>query len=124
LSPTDPLEELIALFDSARRQAKEVGELLGSGQSAEALTARLREQAGTMAQLQALLSEFSPERSLRTRSEIKRSIDGMRSDFKDLVKSAEANHRLAARKGVRLTGLGGKPHISPAPPIKRAPEDG
>lgn len=120
----DPLEKLIGLFDSARRQAQEVGELLESGRPAETLTERLGKQAETMVRFQALLAEFKPEQSRKAHSEIKRRVEDMRKQFEDLVKATEANHRLASKKGVRLSGLGGKPHTSPAPPIRRAPEDG
>jgi hypothetical protein len=122
--PVDPLEKLIGLFDSARDQARAVGDMLESGRPAETLTERLREQADTMVRFQALLAEFRPEQSRKARSEIKRRVEDMRTQFEDLVKVTEANHRLASKKGVRLSGLGGKPHTSPAPPIRRAPEDG
>ena len=113
MKPPDPLDELEALFDRARQLAAEVGQQLESGHAAEVLTPRLRQQAEAMAQLQTGLSGFEPDRICRPREEVRKRIDRIRSEFRDLVDRTEANHALASKRGVRVAGVGGKPYSRP-----------
>ena len=113
MRPPDPLDELDALFDRAKQLAAEVGQQLESGQAAEDLTPRLKLQVEAMTQLQTDLSGFEPDRVSRPREEVRQRIDRIRSEFKDLVDKTEANHALAAKRGVRVAGVGGRPYSRP-----------
>ncbi|MDA0746592.1 MAG: hypothetical protein O2954_08725 [bacterium] len=102
------LNEILDLYNQAARLAEKVGSQLQAGASPDGLISFLREQADTIGQLQTSLAELAAGEPPDASNQQK--IEQLKTDFETLVKQTEENYRMAAKKGVRLTGIGGKPY--------------
>ena len=122
MKASERLGELLALQDRAARLAEQVGAQLEAGTPPDHLIPLLREQAGMIASFQSHLAELAPEGHPEARARLQHEVDGLKATFEALVRSTEKNHRLAAKKGVRLTGIGSKPHTPRNRPQERASE--
>ncbi len=109
MKAAEQLIEMRALQEQATRLSQHVGTRLKAGLPPTQLIPLLQEQAGVIARLQNRLMDFTPEGPPASRARIRQDVDRLKADFKHLVKTTGENHRLAAQKGVRLTGIGGKP---------------
>ena len=106
----DHLQEINALKDRALDLAGQVGSRLEAGIPPTELVTLLREQATTIGQFRDRFADFQRDVPRETRAHFRQEIERLRTSFDSLVGASEANYRLASQKGIRLSGIGGKPH--------------
>ncbi|MDP6776000.1 MAG: hypothetical protein QGI83_04475 [Candidatus Latescibacteria bacterium] len=104
------LQEINALKDRALDLAGQVGSRLEAGTPPTELVQLLREQAATIGQFRDRFADFQREVPRETRAHFRTEIERLKTSFDSLVGASEANYKLASQKGVRVGGIGGKPH--------------
>ena len=104
------LREINALKDLALDLAGKVGSRLEAGIPPAELVTLLREQTTTIGQFRDRFADFQREVPRETRAHYREEIERLRTSFDNLVGASEANYRLASQKGIRLSGIGGKPY--------------
>lgn len=109
MTQSEQLEHLNKLCDQARDLSDQIGAQLESGAAPDALVPLLRTQAETITQFQTLLSDFAQAGQINAYAG---DIERFKTDFQTLIHTADQHVQKAQKKGVRLTGIGGKPHIS------------
>lgn len=109
-SAAEQLREISDLYDRATRLAQQVNDRLKAGQPPELFVDLLREQAEGINRLHGLLAGFSAEEFSQSDAGVREEVRRLQAAFKTLVQAAEENHRLVTQKGIRLTGVGGKPY--------------
>ena len=109
-SAAEQLREVSELYDCAARLARQVNDRLKAGQPPDRFVDLLREQAEAVNRLHGLLTGFSTAEFSQSDAGAREEVRRIQTAFKALVQAAEENHRLATQKGIRLTGVGGKPY--------------
>jgi hypothetical protein len=113
----EQIEHLNKLCDQAHDLSNQIGAQLETGAAPETLVPLLKTQAETIVQFQTLLSDFAQAGQINAYAN---DIERFKISFQTLVQTADQHVQKAQQKGVRLTGIGGKPHISrPNVPGKR-----
>ena len=115
MNRNERLREVSSLRERATSLAEQVESRLRSGRSPARLISLLREQLEVVACIQSTLTELSTAESSEPQAQIREEIERLKTGFRGLVETAEENVRLASQKGVRLTGIGGRPHTPPRP---------
>ncbi len=106
--PQATSDQITVLKDRAIKQSAQIGQQLAAGVPPETLVALLKTQAETIAQLQTLVAEWAGQDHLATR---RKDIQDLKQTLLQLVQAAEQNVQKATQKGMRLTGIGGKPYV-------------
>ena len=104
------LHRVLELQDRAATLAERIGARLKDGAPPDRLLPILREQVETFAQIQAYLEKFKAADSSESRPELQMEVERLKTEFQTLVQASEEQVQLASQKGVRLTGIGGKPY--------------
>lgn len=104
------LHSLLELQDRAATLAERISARLKDATPPDQLLPILREQVETFAQIQVHLEKFKAAESSESRPELQEGIKRLKTEFQTLVQASEEQVQLASQKGVRLTGIGGKPY--------------
>ncbi len=110
MKQTECLHRVFELQDRAATLAERIGARLKDGTPPDQLLPILREQVETFAQIQAHLERFRAAESSESRPELQMEVERLKTEFQTLVQASEEQIQLASQKGVRLTGIGGKPY--------------
>jgi len=70
----------------------------------------LKEQVKNLSQIQLQIGKFKLDKYCGSHSELKEEVENLKTKFSALVKNSEDQVLLASKKGIRLTGTGGKPY--------------
>lgn len=105
----DAIRHLHTLKDQALTQSAQIGEQLQQGIPPDKLVSLLQAQSETVKTLQAGIRELGRETQI---AQHHNDIKILQTALKELAEAAQAHVQQATQKGVRLTGIGGKPHIS------------
>jgi len=108
----DALQHLNTLKDQALAQSAQIGEQLNQGTPPDKLVPLLETQANTIKQLQTGIQTLAQETQINQYHD---AIKALQQALQDLAQQTQTQVQKATQKGVRLTGIGGKPHISPRP---------
>lgn len=113
MKPAERLTELMALQGRAEKLSEKVGVRLNGGQSPEQLVPLLQDQVETLKRFQHHLATFVEEGSSDSRTAFKTELQKLKHTFQKLLQTSETHTQESTRKGIRLTGIGGKPYTSP-----------
>ncbi|MBT3605401.1 MAG: hypothetical protein HOE48_25580 [Candidatus Latescibacteria bacterium] len=105
----DAVRHLHTLKDQAITQSAQISDQLNQGISTDKLVPLLQKQAETIKSLQAGIQELSQSTQI---VQHKDDIKILQQTLKELAEAAQEQVQKTTQKGVRLTGIGGKPHIS------------
>ena len=119
MNPAEHLRHIRSIQDRARQLSDQVGESLQAGTPPERLVPLLKTQVETLSQLQNSLARLAVESTPEFRAAHREHLKQLKETFQNLADASTAHHQQATRKGIRLTGIGGKPYV-PARP-KKAP---
>ena len=108
MKQSEHLQDLQTLCDQARDQSEQIGAKLDAGAAPETLVPLLKHQTQTIAQFQTRLVHFAQSGEA---SAFATEIDHLKTRFEQLIQTSEQHLQKAQQKGVRLSGIGGKPHI-------------
>lgn len=106
----DALEHLNTLKDQAHTQSAQIGEQLNQGTPPDKLVPLLQAQADTIKMLQTGIQAVAQDPQI---AQHQNAIKNLQKALQDLAQQTQSHVQKATQKGVRLTGIGGKPHISP-----------
>ena len=115
MNRNERLREVSSLRERAASLAVQVESRLRAGRSPDRLISLLREQLEVIDCIRSNLTELSTAESSESQAQTREEVERLKADFRGLVETAEENVRLASQKGVRLTGIGGRPHTPPRP---------
>lgn len=101
-------DQILLLKDRATQQSDQIGHHLSEGIPPERLVSLLQIQTETIGQLQTLLVNFAQKDNLNTHRE---DIQNLKKTLQNLMQAAEQHVQKATQKGMRLTGIGGKPYV-------------
>lgn len=107
--PQDAVQHLHTLKDQAVSQSAQISDQLNQGMSTDKLVPLLQKQAETIKSLQVGIQELSQTTEILQHKD---DIKALQQTLKELAEAAQKQVQKATQKGVRLTGIGGKPHIS------------
>jgi endonuclease III len=108
----DPIRQLCILKDQALAQSGEISIQLTQGTPPDKLVPLLQKQSETIQTLQEGLQDLSKIKHIEQHSE---DIKMLQQTLKELAEASQTQVQKATQKGVRLPGVGGKPHISRRP---------
>ena len=112
----DAIGHLLTLKDQALAQSAQIGEQLNQGIPPDKLVSLLQAQSETVKTLQMGIQELAQETHI---TQHHNNIKILQQALKELAEAAQAHVKQATQKGVRLTGIGGKPHISRRKPTPK-----
>jgi septal ring factor EnvC (AmiA/AmiB activator) len=104
MNQTKTLRELLEMQSRASLLAEQIHAQFNKGLPPGRIVPLLKEQAQNIALLQASLKEYVPDGADRE------DIEKLKSEFGSLVERTEQNYKAVSKKGLRLTGIGGKPY--------------
>jgi len=105
---SERLQHLQTLCDQARDQTDQIGAKLDAGATPDTLVPLLNTQAETIAQFQTHLVYLA---NSKEKDDFVKDIEHLKTSFEYLIHTSEQHLQKAQQKGVRLSGIGGKPHI-------------
>lgn len=105
---SNTFKDLLALKDRALEQADHIGHRLAEGTPPEDLVPLLNAQVETLAQLQSRISDMN---ATGWREVPGQEVQRFQKAFQHLVEVSENHLRQVSQKGIRLTGIGGKPRV-------------
>ena len=108
VTPNDALNELTALKDQALDQANQIGRQIDAGTPSDKLVPLLQSQVETLTQFQMRLSDFVKSDPGEVHRE---AVQQLKIAVQNLSQTANRHVQRASKKGVRLSGIGGKPHM-------------
>jgi|GEM_PF-1796523 hypothetical protein len=100
------LPELLEMQSNAARLAQQIQLRFTEGELPNRIVPLLKQQAETIALFQASLKAYVPN------SVDREDLDTLKAKFSRLVESTDETYKAVAKKGIRLTGIGGKPYTS------------
>lgn len=106
--PPVSFEQILVLKDRVAAQSDQIGRELAEGTPPEKLVPLLKTQAETIAQFRIGLADLAQSPSLAGRRD---ELQTLKQAFQNLVHAAEHHVRQATQKGVRVSGIGGKPYV-------------
>jgi hypothetical protein len=120
--PTDSTADLLALCreilacqEGLSARAERVRPRLADGAEADRVKPDLRTQSEDASRLQGLVRRLGEAlREARIppgrREEVRRTLDDLKARLGRVAEEAVADHALISRRGVRIPGVGGRPH--------------
>jgi len=105
----DAIGHLHTLKDQAIAQSAQIGEQLNQGTPPDKLVPLLQTHSETIQKLQAGIQALAQSTNI---APYHNDIKLLQQALKELAEAAQLQVQKATQKGVRLTGIGGKPHIS------------
>ena len=105
----DAIGHLHTLKDQAITQSAQIGDQLNQGTPPDKLVPLLQAHAETVKTLQAGIRELAQSTHL---DQHHNDIKILQQALKELAETTQSQVQKATQKGMRLTGIGGKPHIS------------
>ncbi|MDA0711126.1 MAG: hypothetical protein O3B73_13050 [bacterium] len=105
----DVLQHLHRLKDQASTRSAKIGEELGKGLTPDKLVPLLQDQSDLILELHTGILELMQWADLALHGE---DVRLLQKAIGALSKAAEAQLQAATKKGVRLSGIGGKPHVT------------
>ncbi len=105
----DAIGHLHTLKDQAITQSAQIGDQLNQGTPPDKLVPLLQTHSQTIQALQVGIRELAQSTHI---AQHQHDIQLLQKALKELAEAAQVQVQKATQKGVRLTGIGGKPHIS------------
>ena len=102
------LPELLEMQSNASQLAEQIQLRFTEGVPPDRIVPLLKQQAEMIAMFQTSLKAYTPDPADRD------DLETLKTEFSRLVKSTDETHRAVSKKGIRLTGIGGKPYTSNA----------